>query len=162
MNTQQKKCRVHTVNIQDADLDEDSGASYDLDMFIEVYQPKEHNLKEILREGDIIDTKGYRGLGLWFFDGVNLIKSSGEYGYFLPDEAWSQVEQHGLQYFERTGAECVLIPDKKEISIFAKGKKVGSMIVASGHALCINGGSDGEEYVIDGKKYSDTSLCEIY
>jgi len=72
-----------------------------------------------LKEGDLVDTSGYRGQGLWYFDGTRFHKSIGEYGYFLRSIAFTKVQQYGLPFFEHCGAAFVLIPssaDKPQLS----------------------------------------------
>jgi hypothetical protein len=64
----------------------------------------------VLKKGDMIDTIGYRGQGLWYFDGKMLHKSIGPYGYFLPPEAFLMVLKYGISYFRNCGAEYVLAP----------------------------------------------------
>lgn len=71
---------------------------------------------EKIQEGDLINTDQYRGFGVYYFDGSKLWPSLGEYGYFMPTQAWKFVEKHGPKYFEYCGCELFLIPRGSEVS----------------------------------------------
>ena len=62
--------------------------------------------------GDIFDTAGYRGQGIWYYDGTRLWQASGEYGRFLPACAFQMVQFHGVDFFKKASIGCswVLIP----------------------------------------------------
>lgn len=67
----------------------------------------------------LIDANGYRGLDLWYYDGMTLIKTTGDYGYWLPQEAFKMILKHGPRYFENTPAVYCYIPvdvDVKEVT----------------------------------------------
>jgi len=163
-----KKCRVYRVTVT-AEYWE-SQTRLDLRPFIQLHgiENKEQlqQLKTELKEGDLVDTAGYRGQGLWYYNGDVLIATTGEYGYFLPPEAWKKVEEYGLQYFEDTGAEFVLIPTNYAITMMNKSseKKLHHSHKRSGdEALSINFCDDRNvSYKIGSKEYSDTDLTTLY
>jgi len=113
-------------------------------------------------EGDTIDCHGYRGTGLYYYDGVSLIKSEGEYGYFLPTEAFKMVKKKGLKTFELTGAEFVRIPEN--LSILQILNDTPNSINNDGnYALSIYcyDDSDKEIVIVDGIEYI-SNLIEYY
>src|SRR5205085_4069254 len=70
-----------------------------------------------IKKGDAIDTADYRGVGIWYFDGNKFVKTGGEYGYFLPAEAWKMVEKYGLDFFEDIPVEFVTIPANATLEV---------------------------------------------
>jgi hypothetical protein len=121
-----------------------------------------------LKDGDLIDLDGYRGTGLYYYDGSSesFIKTSGEYGYFLPCEAFSFVLEHGLEYYQDCGAEFVLLPLKCEIT-YANSETGGKQTSVKNnekdeYALCIKGGELDTDYGIVNGVYFQTSLASFY
>lgn len=53
-------------------------------------------LHEELRDGDFIDTDGYRGIGLWLYMKGCLFKTEEDYGYIIPSVGFCKVLEHGL------------------------------------------------------------------
>ena len=111
-----------------------------------------------LKEGDLLDIEGYRGQGLYYYDGSQLIKTLGTYGYFLPSEAWKFVELNGVEFYEGCGAEYVLFPKDAKVSVSSGVlheplrhlKHPGRF----GLALNLVGGI-GEYVIVNGKKFEN-------
>ena len=110
-----------------------------------------------IKEGDMIDIDGYRGQGIWYFDGKKFISSMGEYGYFLPPEAWKMAQKYGLEFFSDThGVEFILLPRNAVVS--SKGKDVNP------EGLAINlrpdelSDEEFENITINGKTYFNSFL----
>ena len=80
-------------------------------------------VKSTAKAGDIIDICGYRGTGYYFVisnDDGHLVtrKTFGQYGCFLPSEAWQFIEQHGYEFFEHVDVwSCQLPPDVRLANI---------------------------------------------
>lgn len=70
------------------------------------------NFYKELKRGDTIDFEGYRGIGLYYFDGNTFIKTTGIYGYYLPSDAWEFIKILGPDTYLESGAMCVRIPNK--------------------------------------------------
>ena len=123
------------------------------------------NIKEFLtgetgqdiKEGDMIDCSHYRGIGLYYFDGNKPIKTKGEYGYFLPVEAWRMVERYGIRFFNynSVGAEYVLIPNN--LKVLYENEE----ITDENRAIYIREQDDTERVIVDGKEYK-SSLINFY
>lgn len=72
-------------------------------------------MKNEVNVGDVIDVERYRGCGLFFFDGDRFHHSVGEYGYFLPAEAFPFLDNcTNMSFFTGIGSEWVLIPPNVE------------------------------------------------
>ncbi len=108
-----------------------------------------------IKEGDFLDVQGYRGTGLYYYNGKDFIKTEGEYGYFLPSDAWKMVQLHGLEFFKgRCGAEYILLP--KGVKIETKGDEHLDLD-QDRLALSINCTDNDDDYVIiDNVKYQST------
>jgi hypothetical protein len=105
-----------------------------------------------LKDGKLVDTRGYRGTGVFYFDGKQFLKTRGEYGYFL-DYGW----KHGPdRYRELYNVEYIRIP--KECTI----KKGGKIIKNTGeHYLSLNVMDGKDQINVDGKDcYGD--LVKLY
>lgn len=121
-----------------------------------------NKLKFLFEDGDLVDTDGYRGIGMYFYEHGKFIKTKGEYGYFLPEAAWKYVERDGLEKYKGSGVEYVGIP--KECKII--GVKDGNEEEIDEPRYVYLDGEDygDEEYdylIINGKIYN-TGLSEPY
>jgi len=111
-----------------------------------------------IRKGDLIDTEGYRGTGLWYFDGDSFIKTKGEYGYFLPEEAWGMVDRYGLDFFsEDQGAEWILLPKDATVTVNSEA------IDPEEKALFLRpeNSEDTQNIIVNGKLYRNV-IQELY
>ena len=117
------------------------------------------DVRDKLRKGDIVDTEGYRGIGLYYYDGTRLIKTKGEYGYFLPKEAFKMVEKHGIDFFGKSysGAEYVIIPDEYEVFDKTEKKTDTDRAMTLGHIF-----EDKDYVVVNDVTYLDVSYTELY
>lgn len=116
-----------------------------------------HTIDFLPRTGDIIDTDGFRGIGLWYCDGTSLIKTQGEYGYFLPSQAYKKVEEHGLEYFAmQTGAEFVLLPATASIKVN------GEPVHNSGFQALVFQPFQEDTINIDGRVFDKACIGELY
>ena len=119
-------------------------------------------IRETLRDikgGDMVDIQGYRGEGLYYYDGNNLLKTYGEYGYIIPSEAWKFVDKYGLRYYDNYGPEYITIPQKCTIisTSFNLGiinKKIGN----NGNYICTINTLDypNDTITINGKTYQSS------
>jgi hypothetical protein len=120
-------------------------------------------------EGDVADTSCYRGTGSWYYDGHVFIKTSGEYGYFLPKEAWPMIVRHGSEFFDRCGCDYVLLPPGAEVdptNIVSDNapEALQPFVVREDRefGVCIRTGAGSDErLIVDGKPY-DTPLTTFY
>ena len=119
MRLEGKACRLYHVTRDRSEEDDgDHENTYDVEAFVERYKIRDGSeLADLmqLRDGDLVDTDGYRGIGLWLFMGTTLRKTQGEYGYFIPAAGFCKVMEHGLQYYENGGAQFVMIPHSSTI-----------------------------------------------
>ena len=149
-----KIARVHRVDIDIDDID-DNDEKEDLTL-----KQLPEDVRKHLRKGDIIDTEGYRGIGLHYYDGTKLIATIGEYGYFLPEEAFKMVEKHGIDFFGESycGAEYIMIPDEYEV--YNKTEKIthASRAMSLGNVTF----EDNDYVVVNDVTYLDTSYTDLY
>jgi hypothetical protein len=118
-----KHCICYEIAIGEQDEVEDS---YTVEEFIKKMEPDEKSQLILLslKEGNVVDTYGFRGLGVWYFDGLRLHKSLGEYGYTLPPQAFAMVEKHGLSYFGDDATGCCIVALPQGLTICANGSTV--------------------------------------
>lgn len=112
-----------------------------------------------IKEGDLLDFDGYRGIGLYYYNGEEFIKTLGEYGYFLPSDAWKMVHLHGLRFFISGGAEMILLP--KDVKVETEDDRHLSLNQDQ-LAIYIDSNNFDNEYVtVDGVKYK-TDILNLY
>jgi hypothetical protein len=76
----------------------------------QVYQLVERNMGRLglqreyfdqIRPADILVRDDYRGDGIFYsLGGGRFVRGKGEYGYYIPEEMWPYIRNHGPQYFE--------------------------------------------------------------
>ena len=112
-----------------------------------------------IEEGDFIDTKQFRGVGLWYFNGKSFLKTHGPYGYTIPSDAWSMVEKYGLDFFDKSnqGGGFILLP--KDAEIYYKNKAIDNS--KGNHVILLKGNLSDDDYVvINDIKYEGYSIAE--
>lgn len=119
----------------------------------------------ILQEGDFVEVGDYRATGLWYFDGEFLVKTTGEYGYFLPACAWRMVLKHGIEYFVPNvvdiDAQFILLPETSVVEVDGK-----ILPHSDEHALALVLSDEDEDGLdakttIDGQVYN-RGYCPLY
>lgn len=159
-------CRVWNFTpVKSKDLNFDDSLPITLEQFLScnTVEEKDANFKS----GDLFDNDGYRGSGLYYFDGNMLHRTTGEYGYFISAVAWSKVKEHGLEFFGTpSGAEFILLPAECKIESLCAEKEEHDVRVKKGNngqfaiSLFIRDDPD-DQVIIDGITYPGT-LYQLY
>ena len=159
LKTPVQHCISYNITLPEAD--EGDYESCTPEEFIAKFGLDAKNQKIIrnLQEGNCIDTEDYRGTGVWYFDGYQLHKSLGEYGYTLPSEAYKMVEKYGLEYFGDYATGCELVELPSGLSIIVNGQ---SLTTDGSEALSIRNDEEGDDIIKIGQKTYKTTFYEIY
>jgi hypothetical protein len=111
------------------------------------------NVLKNVKEGDIIDISGYRGTGYYYVlqnskQGFKAIKTKGEFGCHLPQEAWTMIQLHGVEFFEAADVWACVLPK----STFVTSSKI-SFTCSEGYEFLFSWLASKETMTIDGQSY---------
>lgn len=73
-------------------------------------------MPEDAKDGDIIEIYDNKGMAvIYYIDGNKLIQTKGKNGYFLPYQALDNIIKYGIDYYNNSSAEYIIIPSMYSI-----------------------------------------------
>ncbi len=125
----QDKPQCTQFNIMASNINDIDSDLLTINEFIHVSQvidSKSLLILNSLLEGNLIDTERYRGTGVWYYDGHQLYKAEGEYGYILPFSAYKMIHNHGLEYFGNYMTSCEIVSIPQNLEIIVDGQTINN------------------------------------